>query len=99
MASSFAAAAQRATQAVLARLADSELVINGAATVPAIWSDPHVTAIDALDATVPTATIGAQAFPGLQRGDRVVRAGAVYRVIGIEPDGLGLVRLRLELWD
>lgn len=84
---------------MLARLADSELVVIGTTMVPAIWSDPHVNALDVLDASVPTATIGAQAVPGLQRGDRVVRSGSVYRVIGIEPDGLGLVRLRLEHWD
>ena len=89
--------ASRMTPALIRALADSDVVVGGQPSVPAIWQQPHERALDVLDASVPTATLDAADVPGVQRGDTLVRRGTTYRVIGIEPDGQGLVRLRLEL--
>lgn len=95
----FAMLAQSSARSVLSRLADCELVVNGGASIPAIFSDAPMRAPDMLDGSMPTATVGADAYPGLQRGDRVARGAIVYEVIGIEPDGVGLTVLRLQRAD
>ena len=95
----FATLASQSAQSVLSRLADCELVVNGGPAVQAIFSSPPMRSPDLLDGSVPTATIGSEAYPGMQRGDRVSRGDDVYEVIGIEPDGFGLTVLRLQRVD
>ena len=82
----------------LEELADCELTIAGV-VVPAIWVAPAERVFGALDASLPGATITASAAAGVQRGTTFTRStdGLTWRVIGIEPDGHGLVTLRVEL--
>lgn len=82
----------------LAELADCELTIAGV-VVPAIWEAPAERVFDVLDATRPRATIGAAAAAGVERGTTFTRSadGITWRVIGIEPDGHGLVTLSVEI--
>jgi hypothetical protein len=96
----FATAAARTSAAIMRHLADTSLVINDAATVAAVWREPHAQAFEMLDLAVPTAHIRLADYPGIKRDDRVQRGtGAAYRVIAVEPDGYGLAMLRLELWS
>lgn len=77
-------------------LADGAVRIGGYASVPAIYNAPHATMLGTLDANVPAITIALADYPGIERGETVERGAEEYRVVGIEPDGHGLVTLRLE---
>lgn len=44
----------------------------------------------------PSALAPAARMPGVKHGDTLVVDGITYRVRGVEPDGTGVVRLRLE---
>lgn len=77
-------------------LPDVELVVGDYATVPAIWREPHTLALDRLDASLPTATIAESDYPCIERAETIRRDVDEYRVVGVEPDGFGLVTLRLE---
>ncbi len=87
------------TQRLVAALADSELLVGGYARVAAIWNEPHTLAFDRLDASLPTATIAEADYPEIARAETLERGDREYRVVGIEPDGHGLVTLRLEQVD
>lgn len=96
MSAAFTQAMQRASAAVLTHLADSDVWLDGLICVSAVWREPHQLALGMVDSSGPTATVAADAHPEMTRGMRVERAGVEYQVVGIEPDGYGLVTLRLE---
>lgn len=90
----------QAGAAVIKHLADSDLLIGaGPTAVRGLWRAPHVSALDMLDVSSPSVTILDADFPGLARDDEIVRGGTTYRVIGLEPDGFGMVTARLEVAD
>lgn len=80
-------------------LADSTVLVNSTATLPAIWREPSGEMLDVLQGAAPMAHIRLSDYPSIARGARVDReGGSSYRVIAVEPDGHGLAVLRLELW-
>lgn len=85
--------------AAVEALADSEVVVAGTTTVRAIWRSPTERTLDMLEAAVPSVTVATTGLPTVARGTTVLRSGTTYRVIGIEPDGYGLVTLLLEIAD
>lgn len=96
MSANFAQAMERASAAVLAHLADCEVWLDGVVQTRAVWREPHQLALGMVDSSGPTATVAADAHPEMARRMSVERAGVEYRVVGLEPDGYGLVTLRLE---
>ena len=96
MSAVFTQALQRASAAVLIHVADSEIRLDGVLIASAVWREPHQLALGMVDSSGPTAMVAADAHPEMTRGMRVERAGVEYQVVGIEPDGYGLVTLRLE---
>lgn len=49
-----------------------------------------------MQAASPVFTCPAAIVPGVKHGDGIVTQGVTYKVCGVEPDGTGLVTLRLE---
>lgn len=92
----FRSSVDRANAAAMMSLANVRLVVGDYATVRAIWSEPHTLALDRLDACLPTATIAESDYPCIERAETIRRDVDEYRVVGVEPDGFGLVTLRLE---
>jgi hypothetical protein len=95
MPGAFDTVAERAGAAVIRHLSDCDLLIDGD-PVRGLWRAPHVTALDMLDVAVPSVTIWAADAADVSRGSTVVRSSVSHVVIGVEPDGYGLVTLRLE---
>lgn len=76
-------------------LATHELMIGGS-SVPVIFSAPSARALGIVDRVGPAVTLLEADWSGVARGDALPAIdGVTYSVVGIEPDGDGLVTLRL----
>jgi hypothetical protein len=82
-------------RAMVNALATHEVTI-GAATVPIIFEAAGQRMLGLVDSTEPTATLVADDWSGVARGSTVTIGGTAYTVIGVEPDGAGLVTVRLQ---
>lgn len=96
MSALFSSAVRRANAAVLEHLADTEVVLDGLVSARGVWREPHELALGMVDTSGPSVMVAADAHPEIRRGLMVERAGVDYRVIAAEPDGFGMVNLRLE---
>lgn len=82
-------------QDMVRALATHEIEIGGA-LVPVIFGSPTGLALGALDHAAPSVTLAAADWVGVSRGDALPAIdGVAYSVIGVEPDGDGLLTLRL----
>ncbi len=76
-----------------------ELALVAGRTVPAVFEAPtHLAALGEADveATAPELLVDADDAAGVRHGDTVQAQGRTWRVVGIRPDGTGLVSLVLE---
>lgn len=95
----FGLAMQQANAAIHAALADCEIVIDGAAPVPAVWRSPSADdAMGMVSGNTPIVTVTENVCATADRGVAVHRVGdpAAYRVIESRPDGSGLIDIVLE---
>lgn len=91
----FAALEAKVDAAVLDRLGNADVSINGGPSVRGIFVEPGTQPFGMVDTVAPGVSVSAEAAQGVERDAEVLINGAkFYRVIGIEPDG-GLVMLRL----
>ncbi|HND53636.1 MAG TPA: hypothetical protein PLV92_14605 [Pirellulaceae bacterium] len=82
-------------RAMVQALATHEVSI-GADTVPVIFDAQYDRALEFADSAGPVLTIQSADWPAVARGSSVTVASTAYTVIGIEPDGAGITRLRLQ---
>ena len=74
-----------------------EALWNGATSVPVIFDSEYIEALrGVVEGSGPVALCAAADVPGIAHGDTQVIDGVTYKVRGVEPDGTGLVLLRLE---
>jgi hypothetical protein len=71
---------------------------NGAITVNGIFYAEYVEALGAnvVAGTGPVFQCAAADLPAIAQGDTLVIGATTYKVVGIEPDGTGLLLLKLE---
>lgn len=70
---------------------------NGANSVNVIFDAEYTEALrGVVEGSGPTALCAASSMPGVAHGDTLVVNGTTYKVRGVEPDGTGVVLLRLE---
>jgi hypothetical protein len=70
---------------------------NGAATVNGIFDRAYLEPLgNGVEGSAPVFTCAAADIPASTQGDTLVIASATYKVVGVEPDGTGIVVLRLE---
>jgi hypothetical protein len=71
---------------------------NGATTVNGILDLAYLEPLgNTVEGSAPVFTCAAASVPAAAHGDTLVVAGRTYKVQGVEPDGTGVVLLRLEL--
>lgn len=91
----FASIEARINNAVLAHLANVTATVGGV-SVSAIFDNGY-NAVMGIDGSTPVITAKSSDVSSAVRGTAVVVDGVSYTVQGIEPDGLGITRLILEL--
>jgi len=74
----------------------SEATLNGAAVNGILDRDYNEPLGNMVQAYAPTFMCSAAAVPAVAQGQSLVCAGVTYKVRGVEPDGVGVVLLRLE---
>lgn len=65
-------------------------------SVLGIFDAQYDRALEFADSAGPVLTIQSADWPAVARGSSVTVASTAYTVIGIEPDGAGITRLRLQ---
>lgn len=65
-------------------------------SVLGIFDSQYDRALEFADSAGPVLTIQSADWPTVARGSSVTVASTAYTVIGIEPDGTGITRLRLQ---
>ncbi len=70
---------------------------NGATSVNVIFDRAYIGALaNVVEASGPVFTCAAEDIPGVKHGDTFVIDSTTYKVVGVEPDGTGVVLIRLE---
>lgn len=82
--------------AVVAALSNRTLIHNGAARVRGRFERNPGDAFGLVQSAAPRFTVLAAAVPGVARGDLFEDDTEVFRVVGVEADGTGLLVLSLE---
>ena len=81
-------------RAMVQALATHEVSI-GADTVPVIFDASYRSEMN-MDATTPAATLAAADWPDVVQGDAVTIGSTGYAVTRVEPDGDGMLTVRLQ---
>lgn len=82
-------------RAMVGALATHELSFSGE-PVPVIFEAPSASVFGQMDAPAPSLTMLVVDWPTAKRGDLLPAIdGVVYSVLGVEPDGSGLMSIRL----
>ncbi|WP_423933178.1 head-tail joining protein [Comamonas sp. 23] len=92
----FVAIQQRANAAVMQRLANAVARVDGGEPFGVIFESPYGDAFGGdVDSRSPQCKGSAEMLGSLQRGDAILIDSISYRVQDVEPDGAGLVMVRL----
>lgn len=68
---------------------------NGTKTVNGILGKAYIT-VNEVESTAPSFTCVASDMPNAKHGDTLVMNSTIYKVVGVQPDGTGIMTLVLE---
>jgi hypothetical protein len=92
----FAALEARVNAVALAKLANVTATWNGTTAVDGIFDDAYVSPLDVTAAAAPRFVCLESAVPGVAFAQTLLVSATAYRIVGIRPDGRGIVELKLE---